>query len=382
MPNHIRELFPILKEWTYLDSAATSLRHPEVVEEEMRFYREFNANIHRGAHSLSIKATEAYEEARKKIAKHINAKEEEIIFVKNTTEGLNLLALMLKEKFHSASASYFEHHSNLLPWRKYFKFQYLELNIDGEPEKVPKTDVLAVFHASNVLGSVSNLKAVREEHESIMVVDGAQGFPHFKIDVKKLGIDAYAASGHKALGPTGIGFLYIREDLLEELEPPLVGGGAVKAVGSSEFINDVSFSKIPERFEPGTPPIAQAIAFGKAIEILDKWKEEFHEEEKKLTKKLIDSMPEGFEVVGPKDVEKRTPLVSFFSEKLHAHDVAEFLNSKKIAVRSGYHCAEPLHKKLGIPPTVRASLYFYNNEEDVEKFLTALEELSKMLERF
>ncbi len=353
MTSGLRADFPILKRpLIYFDNAATSQKPKQVIRATTDFYENSNANIHRGIHDLAEEATEQYETARKKVAKFVNAKsEKEIIFVRNTTEAINLLAFTLKPK--EVTTTIMEHHSNYLPWQRIAKLKVVNTDKDL------KGDFIAVAHASNVLGTINQIPKGK-----IVVVDGAQAVPHFKIDVQKLGCDFYAFSGHKMFGPTGIGVLWGKQELLEKMPPFLVGGGMISG-------------ELPEKFEAGTPDIAGAIGLGAAVDYLEKigW-EKIEKQEKILTEKMLKNLKllKKLKLYGPE--KNRVPVFSFSIDGIHPHDAAQFLNDKYgIAVRAGQHCARPLHQHLGVPATLRASLAFYNTEGEIDIFLEALKDL-------
>ncbi|MBI3559195.1 cysteine desulfurase [Candidatus Gottesmanbacteria bacterium] len=339
------------------------------------YYLKSNANIHRGIHALAEKATEQYETARKKVAKFINAKsEKEIIFVRNTTEALNLLAFTLKPE--EVTTTIMEHHSNYLPWQRLaeqrkIKFKVLGINKDFELSiknyELCQDGLLAITHASNVLGIINpihNSKFII--HNSYVVVDGAQAVSHFKVDVQKLGCDFYAFSGHKMFGPTGIGVLWGKQELLEKMPPFLVGGGMISG-------------DLPEKFEAGTPNIAGAIGLGTAVDYLEAVGfQRIMNYELRIMQKMqtsLEKIPQ-IKLFCPK--KNRVPVFSFSIDGVHAHDAAQFLNDKyNIAVRAGQHCAGPLHQYLDTPATLRASLAFYNTEEEIDIFLEAIKDLIK-----
>lgn len=354
MTSGLRTDFPILKKpLIYFDNAATTQKPKQVIEAVTNFYENSNANIHRGIHHLAEEATEQYETARKKVAKFINAKsEKEIVFVRNTTEALNLLAYTLRPKEVTVSVA--EHHSNYLPWQRVAKkFNVIDLD-------QPLTgDFIAVAHASNVLGTINKIPRGK-----VVVVDGAQAVAHFKVDVQKLGCDFYAFSGHKMFGPTGIGVLWGKQKLLEKMPPFLVGGGMISG-------------ELPEKFEAGTPDIAGAIGLGAAADYLEKigW-EKIEKQEKILTEKMLKQLKSLKKLKLFNMGKNRVPVFSFTIDGIHPHDAAQFLNDKyHIAVRTGQHCAGPLHQYLGVPATLRASLAFYNTEEEIDIFINALKDL-------
>ncbi|OGG06788.1 hypothetical protein A2872_00975 [Candidatus Gottesmanbacteria bacterium RIFCSPHIGHO2_01_FULL_42_12] len=355
----MRKDFPILKKrkLIYFDNAATSQKPQVVIEAVKNYYETANANVHRGIYGLSEKATEIFESGRKKVAKFINAQSSrEIIFVRNTTEALNLLAFTLSPK--TVTTTIMEHHSNYLPWERIAKLNVIDITENFELEKVPSGDFIALTHASNVLGTINEIPK-----NKLVVVDGAQYIPHYKVDVQALGCSAYAFSGHKMFGPMGIGVLYIKEELLKTLPPFMVGGGMYG-------------SDYPQKFEAGTPDVAGVVGLCAAIDYLD------YEKIKNLESETLSLLLSGLEkipeitVYGPKI--NRVPAVSFNIKSVHPHDVAQFLNDKYgIAVRAGHHCTTLLHKRLGIMASVRASLSFYNTEEEVEIFLKGVKDCIK-----
>ena len=368
----MRQDFPILKRpIIYFDNAATSQKPQQVIKAISDYYENSNANVHRGIHALSEEATEKYEEARKKVAKFINAKsEKEIIFVRNTTEALNLLAFTLKPS--KVTTTIMEHHSNYLPWKRLaeqqkIKFEVLDINKDFELSsknyELCKDELLTITHASNVLGTINPIhnSSFIIHNSGLVVVDGAQAVPHFKVDVQKLGCDFYVFSAHKMFGPMGVGVLWGKQELLEKMEPFMIGGGMITM-------------ELPDKFEAGTPSVADAVGLGAAIDYL----ESIDIDEKKISQKMLDGLLEIPEVTlfGPKNIENRVPAFSFTIQGIHPHDAAQFLNDKYgIAVRAGQHCAGPLHERLGVPATIRASLALYNTEEEIDIFTKALKDL-------
>ena len=389
----IRRDFPILSEGIiYMDSAATSLTPEPVLNSIIAYYREHNANVGRGVYRLSQVSTQRYEEAHKKVADLINAKPNEIIFTKNTTEGINLIASGLNwNKGDHIVTSIMEHHSNFLPWFRVSSFikggvlDVVKLNSDymldiSDFEGVisKKTKLVALTHASNVLGSISPVNEVAKichENDSFFLIDGAQSVPHLPIDVREMGCDFLSFSGHKMLGPTGTGVLFIKESLLEEVEPQFFGGGMISNVS----LEDYSLIEGYERFEGGTPNIAGGIGLGKAADYLKEIGMEMirkHEEE--LTKKLIGGLSEikNLDVYGSFNEKTRVGTVSFNIKGLNSHDVALILDeSLNIMVRSGHHCCMPLIKELGLDGAVRASLYIYNTSDEVDKLLETVEDI-------
>lgn len=378
---------------TYLDSAATSQKPETVIQAMSTFYQENNANIHRGIHKLAEEATLAFETAREKIARFINAPSaDQLIFTRNTTEAINLVAHSWGRKYLSAGdrilLTEMEHHSNLIPWQLIageldLVLDFIPVTSEGNLElevyhnllkKNPK--LVALTHMSNVLGTINPLKEIIRNAKSfgaITLVDGAQSVPHFPVDITDLEADFYAFSAHKMCGPTGIGALYGRRDLLEEMPPFLGGGEMIKRVELRSFkAND-----IPHKFEAGTPAIAEAVGFGAAVDyLLEIGMDRIEEHEKLLTKytleKLLD-VPD-LTVLGP-PADQKGGVVAFYIKDIHAHDVAQILDGDGIAVRAGHHCAQPLHTKFNLPATTRASMYLYNTIEDIDRFIVGLQKV-------
>lgn len=390
----IRKQFPILHQQVnnhplvYLDSAATSQKPVQVIEAVDRYYREYNSNVHRGVHTLGTLATDAYEGAREKVRKFINAKAiQEIIFVRGTTTGLNTVAASyaranLKEGDEIVITP-MEHHSNIIPWQQVAKttgatLKYIPLQEDGtidladvEKTVTPNTKIVSVMYVSNVLGTINPVKeiaAIAHKNGAIMVVDGAQSTPHMKIDVQDLDCDFYALSGHKMCGPTGIGVLYGKKALLEKMEPIEFGGEMIDFVD----LYDSTWKELPWKFEGGTPIIAGAIGLGAAIDFLEEiGMDNIAEYEHKLAQYAMEKVSEveGVTIYGPKE---RAGLVTFNIDEVHPHDVATVLDAEGIAVRAGHHCAQPLMKWLNVSATARASFYLYNTEEEIDVFVKAL----------
>jgi cysteine desulfurase/selenocysteine lyase len=393
----IRSDFPILEKGViYLDSAASSLTPEQVVLKEMEFYREYRANVERGVHKFSQRASEEYESAHNSIAKFIGApSRRNVVMVRNTTEAINLVANTLDwKKSDKVVTTIIEHHSNYITWlrvgqRHGCKVEVVRTDSEGlidlsEFEQVvdDETRLVAVTHISNVLGCSLPLKeiaSIAHEHGALMLVDGAQGVPHVKTDVLEVGVDFLAFSGHKMLGPTGSGGLYISEERLESTEPPIIGGGTISDVS----LNSYELAVPPMRFEAGTPAIAQVIGLGEACHYLERvGMDDVQRQVETLTEKLANGLMdiEGVEIYGPQAPKLRVGLVSFNIADMNPHDVALSLDSEyDIAVRSGHHCALPLMKELyGLPDgNVRASTYIYNTLEEVDLLLSAVEEISK-----
>ncbi|USK33350.1 cysteine desulfurase [Bacillus sp. F19] len=390
----IRSLFPILDQQVngqnlvYLDSAATSQKPLPVIEALDRYYREYNSNVHRGVHTLGTKATDGYEGAREKVRKFINAQSaEEIIFTRGATTALNTVAASYgRANLQSGDEiviTYMEHHANVIPWQQLAKatgatLKYIPLQEDGtislEDARETITDsakIVSVMQVSNVLGTINPIKEIAELAHSkgaIMVVDGAQSAPHMKIDVQDLNCDFFAFSAHKMCGPTGVGVLYGKKALLENMEPVEFGGEMIDFVGLYES----TWKELPWKFEAGTPIIAGAIGLGAAIDFLEEiGLENIEAYEHKLADYALERLSEveGITIYGPK---KRAGLVTFNIEDVHPHDVATVLDAEGIAVRAGHHCAQPLMKWLNVSSTARASFYLYNTEEEVDKLVAGI----------
>ncbi|HDR6317482.1 TPA: cysteine desulfurase SufS [Bacillus thuringiensis] len=392
--HEIRKQFPILdqkvngKQLVYFDSAATSQKPIQVIETLERYYKEYNSNVHRGVHTLGTKATDAYEGAREKVRKFINAKSmEEIIFTRGTTTALNTVAasygLQNVKEGDEIVISYMEHHSNIIPWQQVAKktgatLKYLPLQTDGtisledvRQTVTPNTKIVSIMQVSNVLGTINPVKeigAIAHENGAIMIVDGAQSAPHMKVDVQDLNCDFYALSAHKMCGPTGIGVLYGKKELLNNMEPIEFGGEMIDFVDLQES----TWKELPWKFEAGTPIIGNAIGLGAAIDFLEEiglHNIEKHEHE--LAQYALERLSEvdGVTIYGPKH---RAGLVTFNIEDVHPHDVATVLDVEGIAVRAGHHCAQPLMKWLKASSTARASFYLYNTKEEIDTFVESL----------
>ena len=393
----IRDDFPILsrtvhgKPLVYLDNAATSQKPRAVIQALTEYYETYNSNVHRGVHTLSMEATDRYEEAREKVARFINAETpESIIWTRNATESINLVAHSWAESNISEGdeivVTRLEHHSNLVPWQRIAArngavLRFLELTEDGAVDMAgaasvinAKTKLLAVTQVSNSLGTVVPVKELAGMARSVgaaVLVDGAQSVPHQPVDVEDIGCDFLALSGHKMMGPTGIGALYARREILEQMEPFLHGGEMVLEVS----YEDASWNELPMRFEAGTPNIADAIALGVAVDYLTGLgMENVREHEKQLTAYALDAFRELEEVdlFGPMDVDRRGGILSFHSFDVHPHDLGTFLDQEGVAIRTGHHCTMPLMGALGVPATARASLYVYNTEQEVDALVDAL----------
>jgi cysteine desulfurase / selenocysteine lyase len=393
----IRSQFPILDQevnghpLVYLDSSATSQKPIQVIETLEKYYKEINSNVHRGVHTLGTRATDAYEGAREKVRKFINAKSiKEVIFTRGTTTSLNWVASSyamanLKEG-DEIVITVMEHHSNIIPWQQVAKktgatLKYFPLQEDGtlslddvRATITANTRIVSVTHVSNVLGTINPIKEIAKiahENGAVMVVDEAQGAPHLKIDVQDLDVDFLGFSGHKMCGPTGIGILYGKQHLLENMEPVEFGGEMIDFVE----LYDSTWKELPWKFEGGTPTIAGAIGLGAAIDFLNEvGLENIAEHELKLSQYALEKLStiEGISIYGPMDPAKRSGLVTFNIEEVHPHDVATVLDAEGIAVRAGHHCAQPLMRWLKATATARASYYLYNTEEDIDRLVEGL----------
>ncbi|NTU27116.1 cysteine desulfurase SufS [Bacillus tequilensis] len=391
----IREQFPILHQQVnghdlvYLDSAATSQKPRAVIETLDKYYNQYNSNVHRGVHTLGTRATDGYEGAREKVRKFINAKSmAEIIFTKGTTTSLNMVALSYAranlKPGDEVVITYMEHHANIIPWQQAVKatgatLKYIPLQKDGtislddvRETVTSNTKIVAVSHVSNVLGTINPIKdmaKIAHDNGAVIVVDGAQSTPHMKIDVQDLDCDFFALSSHKMCGPTGVGVLYGKKALLENMEPAEFGGEMIDFVGLYES----TWKELPWKFEAGTPIIAGAIGLGAAIDFLEEiGLDEISRHEHKLAAYALERFRQldGVTVYGP---EERAGLVTFNLDDVHPHDVATVLDAEGIAVRAGHHCAQPLMKWLDVTATARASFYLYNTEEEIDKLVEALQ---------
>ena len=404
--------FPILdrtirdgKRLVYLDSGATSQKPNVVIDAESDFYRLHNAAVHRGAHQLAEEATDAYEGARAVVANFLNADIDEIIFTKSATESLNLIAYAMGNahagnRFHlkagdSIVVTEMEHHANLIPWQqlaartgatlKWFsvtaegRLDLSNLNslVDGS------TKVVALTHQSNVLGTINPLEDIsRRAHEvgAVVVLDACQSVPHMATDVKALNVDFLAFSGHKAVGPTGVGIFWGRAELLAELPPFLTGGSMIENV----TMESATWAPAPRKFEAGVPNMAQAVGLGAALTYLTGiGMENIHRHEVELTRYLLNGLSEiaDLRIIGPTTTDNRGGVVSFTLGDIHPHDLGQFLDSQGIAVRTGHHCAWPLTRKLGVPATTRASVYLYNSTDDLDALIAGVHGAQKYFGR-
>ena len=393
----IRQDFPILgeqvngKDLIYLDTSATSQTPLKVIEAMNDYYREYNSNVHRGVHTLGTKATDAYEKARMKVRSFINAKRfEEIVYTRGTTAAINLVARsfgdLVIEEGDEIVVNEMEHHANIVPWqqlakRKGAKLVFIPLEEDGtialdsvKAAMSNKTKIVAITHVSNVLGTINDIKSIAEiahAHNAYISVDGAQAVPHMAVDVQDLDVDFYAFSGHKMLGPTGIGILYGKAELLDKMEPIEYGGDMIDYVYKTES----TWTDLPVKFEAGTPMIAEAVGLNAAIDyIAELGLDNIYQHEKELVRYAYDKMSaiEGIEIYGP-GKDNRAGLITFNLKGVHPHDLATALDSEGIAVRAGHHCAQPLMKWCKASSTARASFYIYNTIEEVDQFIESLE---------
>jgi cysteine desulfurase/selenocysteine lyase len=408
----IAEDFPILsrtirdgKRLVYLDSGATSQKPNVVIDAESDFYRLHNAAVHRGAHQLAEEATDAYEGAREIVAQFINAAIDEVVFTKSATESLNLISYAMGNaepgnRFHLKSGdsivvTEMEHHANLIPWQQLAArtgatLKWLSVTPEGRLDLSnlssivdSTTKVVALTHQSNVLGTINPLDSItKRAHEvgAVVVLDACQSVPHMKVDVKDLEIDFLAFSGHKAVGPTGVGIFWGRAELLAELPPFLTGGSMIENV----TMESATWAPAPRKFEAGVPNMAQAVGLGAALTYLSKIGiENIHQHEVALTKYLLDGLSaiEDLRIIGPTSTELRGGTVSFTLGDIHPHDLGQYLDSQGIAVRTGHHCAWPLTRKLGVPTTTRASVYLYNTTDDLDALIAGVQGAQKYFGR-
>jgi len=386
----IKADFPIFNssDLIYLDNASTTQKPSKVLEEIDSFYKETNANVHRAIYSIGNEATRRFESAREKVAKFINApSSKEIVFTSGATESINLLARSLVSNLEPGDEillSAMEHHSNIVPWQMMaekfkVKIKYLPINKIGELDLnnseqyfTSRTKIVSITHISNVLGTINpieDLAKMAHKVGALFISDGAQGVPHMQVNVAKLGCDFYAFSGHKMLGPTGIGVLWGKTKLLEELDPFMGGGEMIETVSFEES----TWNEIPYKFEAGTPNIAQAVGLGAAVDYLDSiGMKNIQEHEKKLTDYAFDKIKdiEGIRIHGSS--KKKSGVISFNIKDIHPQDLAQFLDQDNIAIRVGHHCAQPLLSLLNETSTARISFYIYNSEEDIDKFCDSM----------
>jgi cysteine desulfurase / selenocysteine lyase len=396
--------FPILhkptsrgKRLVYLDSAATSQKPQAVIDALVAYYSEYNANIHRGVYEIAARATDAFEEAREKVARFINADAKEIIWTRNATEAMNLVGYSWGLDNIKAGdvilTSQLEHHSNLVPWQLLaektgasLRFIPVDdrgvLDLEHLDELLAGVKLLAITHVSNTLGTITPLERIVPKARAAgatILIDGAQGIPHFAVDVKALDVDFYAFSGHKMLGPTGIGVLYGKRALLEAMPPFLAGGDMIKKVSYER----TSFNELPWKFEAGTSNIADAIGLGIAVDYLSMLGMDWvraHEEEllSYALERLAPLEARGLALYGPRDAKLASGVLSFNFADVHAHDLASILDTEGICVRAGHHCTMPLMEKMGWPATARASFYIYNTKADIDALAAGIEKAAKI----
>ena len=399
----LRPDFPVLKRQVhgkrlvYLDNAATTQKPKQVIDAIVDYYSNHNANIHRSVHALAEEATEAFELTRDKMAHFLNAgSREEIVFTRNATEALNIAATCVTPAFVKPGdkivVTEMEHHSNFVPWQQIAKKVGAKLeivNIDEEESideadlesKIVGAKVFAFTQMSNVLGTITDarrLAKIGHDHGCVVVLDGAQSAPHMKVDMQDIGCDFFAVSAHKMLGPTGVGCLYGKKSLLEQIPPFLLGGDMIKEVHRDE----TKWNDLPWKFEAGTSNIADVIAFGEALDYLSRLgMENVHKHEQGICRVALEELSslKDMRIYGPKDAERRGGVISFNFGKVHAHDIASILDDQGIAIRSGHHCAQILMEKLNVPATSRASFYVYNDYDDVEALCKGLGHVSEVL---
>lgn len=400
----IRKDFPIFdtnRDLVYLDSTATSLKPRTVIDKLGEYYSRYSANIFRGVYKISEKATEEYEGTRKAVARFIGAdRPEEIIFTRNTTESINLIAYSLGrqiiEKESEIVTTIMEHHSNFVPWQVLSGeneaiFKVVDIDDEGfllaDLDKVinKRTKILALTYVSNVLGTINPIKEIIAKAKKInpgiiTVVDAAQAVPHMEVGVKDLGCDFLVFSSHKMLGPTGVGVLWGRYKLLDEMYPFMYGGEMISEV----YVDRTEFKAPPHKFEAGTPAIAEVIALKSAVSYLESMgMKNVREHEKQLTAYALSKLQENFgdriKILGPQDPGKRGGVIAFTFGKYHPHDIASILDEEGIAVRAGHHCAMPLHGRLKVDASLRASFYIYNDQTDVDKLIVGLKKVEKIL---
>ncbi len=400
----IKKDFPIFKQsingnpLVYLDSAATSQKPQHVVDAVQEFYTTYNANVRRGLYPLAEKATQKIEEVRKKVARFINAQShEEIIFVRNSTEAINVVAQSFMshnlKKGQGITTSIMEHHSNFVPWQqmcfqKKSELKVIDigqngyLDIQNLESKIQHSKLLAISHVSNVLGTINPVQEIIKKVKKIkkditIVVDSAQSVPHMKIDAQEMGCDFLAFSGHKMLAGTGIGVLYGKKKLLEQMPPFLFGSDMIQEV----YVKKTIFNPPPSKFEAGTPDIAGIVSLGAAIDYLENiGMETIQKHEQKLISYCLSRMSQiiGISIYGPTDIQHRAGIISFNLVGIHPHDIAHVLGDLGICIRAGHHCAMPLHNRLGVPASARISFYLYNNKEDIDRFIKGMEKIRKI----
>lgn len=399
----LRNDFPIFKkkingkDLVYLDNASTTQKPYSVINSITDFYSNYNSNIHRAVYQLAEEATELYEQSRKKIANFINVRPEEIIFTRNTTESINLIAHSWArsnlKKDDVIAITEIEHHSNIVPWQILCqeigtRLEYVGIDENGfldveyliELISSRKVKLISISHMSNVLGTIVPIERIvktAHQYDIPVIVDGAQSVPHMPVDVKNLDCDFLVFSAHKMLGPTGVGVLYAKKELLEKMKPFMAGGDMIKEV----FKFHTNYNEVPYKFEAGTPNIADVVGFGAAVEYLEKiGMENIRKHEIYLTEYALESMQslKYITIYGPMDSKFRGGVISFNIADIHPHDLATIMNDHGIAIRSGHHCAQVLMQRLDVPATSRASFYIYNTKEEIDKFVNAIKEAGRI----
>jgi len=399
----LRNDFPIFKkkingkDLVYLDNASTTQKPYSVINSITDFYSNYNSNIHRAVYQLAEEATELYEQSRKKIANFINVRPEEIIFTRNTTESINLIAHSWArsnlKKDDVIAITEIEHHSNIVPWQILCqeigtRLEYVGIDESGfldieyliELISSRKVKLVSISHMSNVLGTIVPIERIvktAHQYDIPVIVDGAQSVPHMPVDVKKLDCDFLVFSAHKMLGPTGVGVLYAKKEFLEKMKPFMAGGDMIKEV----FKFHTNYNEVPYKFEAGTPNIADVVGFGAAVDYLEKiGMENIRKHEIYLTEYALESMQslKYITIYGPMDSKFRGGVISFNIADIHPHDLATIMNDHGIAIRSGHHCAQVLMQRLDVPATSRASFYIYNTKEEIDKFVNAIKEAGRI----
>ena len=391
--DQIRNDFPAYRKkdgnFIYLDSASTSQKPEFVIDAISSYYSSYAANIHRALYEIGEKATDKYEKVREKVKQFINVPDSHVvIFTGGTTESINLIAYSWGSNNLSNGdqilITEMEHHSNIVPWqllcsRSNASLNYIPIKKDGTLELgklkeniLPKTKLISLTHQSNVFGTINPLNNIIDEAKkigAITVIDGAQAVPHMKVDIKKLDCDFYAFSGHKMLGPTGVGVLIARKNILEEIDPFMGGGEMINSVNMDES----TWNEVPWKFEAGTPNIAQVIGLGAAIDYIQKIGiENIHQHEQELLHYGLDLLDQNKDVTLYGKADNRGAVIPFNLENIHPHDLAKFLDTDGICIRAGHHCAQPIMNKLGVSATARASFYLYNTKEDIEKLVESI----------
>jgi len=401
----VKKDFPILKREVngklivYLDSGATSQKPESVLRAEREYYEKHNANVHRGAHTLGDEATQMYQESREKVAKFIGGRSEEIIFVRNTTEAINLVAYAWGlDNLHMGDVivtTVMEHHANMVPWQEVARrtgarVEVVGLTEDGQVDMDDyakklklKPKMVAVVHVSNALGTinpVAEMTKMAHKVGAVVLVDGAQSVPHMKVEMNKIGCDFYAFSGHKMLGPMGIGVLWGRQAILERMSPFLTGGGMIGEVTTTSS----TWAEVPEKFEAGTPNVAGAVGLASAIEYLEKLGiDSVREHDQSIVEYTLAELCKvrNLVILGTKNAELRSGSVSFEYQGVHAHDVATVLDTEGVAVRSGHHCTMPLHNRLGVAASIRASFNVYTTKEDIDALVRVLAKVKEVFNK-